>query len=109
MTFKIITRPLALKSILDLADHVAKDNVPAAIRLLDAFEESCRFLADHPHSGEKIDEQDPTLAGYRIWQVRGFPSHLIVFRSVAGAIEIVHAFHAARDLSAVVRELASQE
>jgi plasmid stabilization system protein ParE len=108
MDRKIIRRPLAEQGIMDEARFIAKDDVEAAVRFLSRVEDSLRFLATWPESGDRIAEDDPQLKGVRIWQVKDFENHLIVFRSGADVIEVLHVFHGSRKIASVLRDIQSQ-
>ena len=97
-------RTRAKKEIWEIAEYIARDSWEAAERFLGALEESFRFLLDFPHSGDLLDRHDPRCADVRIWQVKGFPNHLVVFRPRSDGIEVIHVCHAAQDLNAIMTE-----
>lgn len=108
MDRKIIRRPLAEQGMMDEARFIAKDDVEAAVRFLSCVEDSLRFLATWPESGDRIEEDDPQLRGVRIWQVKDFENYLIVFRGHADSIELLHVFHGSRKIASVLREIQAQ-
>ena len=82
----------------DLEDrwlHIARDNVEAADRLLDAIEKKLIMLARHPHLGRKCDELAPNL--HRLPAA----SCVIFYRIQMKHIEIVRILQGARDMEAI--------
>jgi toxin ParE1/3/4 len=98
---RIIQRLEAKLGVIEIADHIAQDNLEAAERFMQAVEESYGFLADFPESGEPWETPNPKYSKTRFWQVRGFPNHLIFFRPIRDGIEVLQVIHAARDLQAL--------
>lgn len=97
-------RTRAKKEIWEIAEYIARDDWQAAERFLDALKKSFDFLLDFPQSGELLDRLDPRFAEIRIWQVQGFPNHLIIFRPRSDGIEVIHVCHASQDLDALLAE-----
>lgn len=48
MTWAVAWRPLAERDLIDCAAHIAQDNTDAALRLIDAVEETVASLAENP-------------------------------------------------------------
>jgi plasmid stabilization system protein ParE len=48
MTWAVAWRPLAERDLIDCAAHIAQDNTDAALRLIDAVEETVASLAESP-------------------------------------------------------------
>jgi toxin ParE1/3/4 len=71
---------------------IARDNVPAADRLMDAVAARCRLLATMPELGRKRDE---LAAG-----VRSFPTgnYLIFYKRVPDGIQVLRVLHGTRDI-----------
>lgn len=51
MTLRIIKRARAKQDVIELADTIARDNLEAAERFIDAAEAAFRFLAETPAAG----------------------------------------------------------
>jgi toxin ParE1/3/4 len=83
-----------------LAKFIQRDSPEAAIRFLDAAEESFQFLASMPDLGERQEFHRKDLVDLRVWQVRGFENYLIFYRPMEAGIEVVRVLHAARDIAA---------
>jgi plasmid stabilization system protein ParE len=105
MSLKIVKRPKAILDILAIADYLAKDDDRLAGEFIDAVDVSLRFLADFPHSGEVVPTRKPEYQGLRLWQIKGFPNHLILFRATEDQVEVFDVFHGSRDLPSVLRSL----
>jgi toxin ParE1/3/4 len=100
----ILRRDAALHDLIDLAYYIALDNVAAAYQFLDRAEESFRELERMPLMGSTREFQDPTLAGIRMWRVKGFRKHLIFYRPIDGGVEIIRVLHNARDIAGLFSE-----
>ena len=83
----------AEQDLIEIWLYVAQDNARAADRLLDAIDDACGRLAEHPHMGPARTDLAPELR----YLVIG--SYLILYREVAAAIEIVRVVHGARHLA----------
>ena len=95
---RIYLRPQAQIDVMELAEHIALDDVVAAIRFAEAFHASIDFLLDFPESGEIWKPKKARHAPMRIWPVKGFPNHLIFFRMTPDELQIIRVVHGARDL-----------
>ena len=51
MTRKYVVRPSALRDVDEIADHIARDNLAAALRFYDAAESAFSDLATMPGDG----------------------------------------------------------
>ena len=72
----ILRRDAALHDLIDLAYHIALDDVDAAYRSLIAAEESFRDLERMPLMGSSREFKNSALHGIRMWRVKDFPRHL---------------------------------
>jgi toxin ParE1/3/4 len=100
----ILRRDAALHDLIDLAYYIALDNVAAAYQFLDQAEESFRDLERMPLMGSTREFRDSTLAGIRMWRVKGFRKHLIFYRPIDGGVEIIRVLHSARDIAGLFSE-----
>jgi plasmid stabilization system protein ParE len=48
---RIVWSPTSQRKIDEIADYISKDNVDAALALVEEFGKSVRYLKDHPRSG----------------------------------------------------------
>ena len=84
---------------LDLQNHwryIARDNLPAADRLLDAAEETFKFIAETPGIGSQRSFRK--LAGVRSRAVTGFRNYLVFYQTRGETVVIVRVLHGMRDL-----------
>ena len=84
---------------LDLKDHwryIARDNVSAADRLLDAAEETFKLIAQNPEAGSQRSFR--RLAGVRSRAVSGFRNYLICYQTRPDTAVILRVIHGMRDL-----------
>jgi len=102
MSREIIRRSPVEGDLYDLAEYISRDDLDAAIRFLDAVEETFRFLAESSDVGNPCHFRRPTLAGMKRWHVRGFPKHLIFYFATEDEVEIVRVLHAARDWQSIL-------
>jgi toxin ParE1/3/4 len=105
MTRTVVKRLHAILGTEGIADHIAKDNVDAALRFVDAVEESCEFLGQFPQSGDRIPTRKKHLKGLRAWQVKGFRNYIILYCATDSLVEILAVIHGARNLRSVIRQL----
>lgn len=89
----------AREDIKDIYRHIAGDNVSAARRVRGAFIEKFRLLAGQPLMGEARDD----LAGNL--RMLTADSYVVLYRPKDAGIEIVRIVHAARDITALWRNV----
>ncbi len=94
----IVKRTKAVWDVIDIAEHFGKDDPAGAERFMDAVEEALVFLRDFPESGSLLTTKNPRMNGSRLWQVKGFPNHLIIFQPHEDKIEVLRVCHGARNL-----------
>lgn len=81
MSVPVRRRRQAEDELLGYVDAIAEDNVDAAIRLIDAFEDACRLFAEHPEIAPFYETDNPALEakGIRRWVLRGFSNYLVFY------------------------------
>ncbi len=100
----VVLRPRADLDIEQQFEYLAIEaNVATARRFLEALEQSCRELAQHPKLGSPRTFGDPRLEGLRFLPVRGFRRHLIFYIARVETLEIIRVLHAARDIESLLR------
>ncbi len=97
--------PEARQDLVEQATHIAADSLDAAARFLNAAEETFSLLGRERLLGELCRFRNRRAAGLRMWQIRGFESHVIFYRPTSEGIDVVRVIHAARDF----RRLFEQE
>lgn len=101
----IIRRDEVLEDLINLSYYIAQDDETAANRFLDAV---CRQLSSSwrgmPRIGVERAFQNSQLVGVRMWFVQGSERHLIFYRVLDDAIEILRVLHSARDIENIFDE-----
>ena len=98
MRLPLDIQPFADRDLTDIADHIAPDNIDAAIRFLTATRKSMEFLTTTPGAGPLYPTKNRRLAGLRKWSVDGFRHYLIFYQVLNDTIQILRVIHAARDI-----------
>lgn len=98
----LIRHEHALNDLEELASFIARDSLPAALRLLDAAERAFSQIREMPGIGASIRYASPRLDGVRRWPIPGYPNHLVFYRCTEDRIEILRVLHAARDIPATL-------
>lgn len=90
--------PAARKDLAGLLDHIAGDDVDAALRVHDRFVEIFEMLAEHPDAGHFRDDLTSR-------PVRFFPvyAYLVVYSAGSNPVEIVRILHGAQDVESRLR------
>jgi toxin ParE1/3/4 len=76
---------------------MAEESPKAALRLLDAFDQTISALALMPHCGSQYQPLDPKFDQVRIWPIKGFRNFLIFFQLADDEVTILRVLHGARD------------
>lgn len=100
MAVRILRRPKAAEDVEEIASYIARENLQAALRFLEATEATVKALASFPHVGSRFNSARSELADLRCRRVQGFPNHVLFYVLHEDAIEIVRVLHGARDLDA---------
>lgn len=82
---KVIWSPFSLSKLDDILEFIARDNVDAALTLIDEFEERVKGLAAHPSKGKMVPSLNDELKRELI--VRD--NYLIVYEIQDNTIEIL--------------------
>jgi toxin ParE1/3/4 len=98
---KVTRKPEVRHDLLAIADHIAQDSLNAALRFLDAAEESFKFLSRNPEIGHLCQFENPETVGMRIWRVQGFENYLVFYRPINNGVDIVRVIYGGRDLEAI--------
>ena len=98
MTDRIIKTPAAKQDLWHIADHIAENNVDAAIRFLDAVEGAFSDLADMPKMGQKMEFR--RIPDCRHWVMANpFSSYTIFYIPLSDdRIKVIRVLHGARDV-----------
>lgn len=102
MSRKLTRHHQALVDVEESAVFIGADNLSAALRFLDAVEETMQLLLEKPELGVVRVFRRQELAGIRSFSVKGFDKHLIFYRPLESGIEVLRVIHGARDLGATL-------
>jgi len=97
-------RPRADAEIDALADYIAQDNPPAALRFLDAVQKTFDLIGEQPGIGSRRYAHLPLLGEVRVWPVADFEKHLVFYIERPGYIDVLRILHGARDIPAALGE-----
>ena len=92
----LLKTSVAERDVAEIADYISHDNIDAALRFLDAVEQTGDLLVHWPHLGAAIDNQH--IDELRRMQVKGFPNFLILYRPIDDGVVVLRVVHGARDL-----------
>ena len=94
----VIKRALASVDIEEIAATIGENNPNAAERFLQSVEKGLELLSSFPELGPRWEADDPRLQGLRLWVVKGFRNHVLIYRPNDDGIELLRVVHGARDL-----------
>ena len=101
---KRFVRSAARKDILDQFRYLVEEGAPdAALRFLDAVEETLRALARDPAIGAPKFFPNAKLAGLRSWAVPGFEDIRVYYLEQQDVVRIVRVLHGKRDLKRILK------
>ncbi|MEX2141652.1 MAG: type II toxin-antitoxin system RelE/ParE family toxin [Pirellulales bacterium] len=83
--------------LLNIGVYLQSKSPDASVRFVSAVEKTLDELAKNPEIGARCATKKPSLAGLRIWQVRGFKSYLIFYRFTTEQLEVVRVRHSSTD------------
>jgi len=86
----------------DIAAHIARDNLKAALRFYDCVWADFERLATMPGIGQRRRLRNPALKGLRSLPVTGYRNYLIFYLPLADGIEVVRVMHGARDVDRIL-------
>jgi len=95
---KILLAPCVTEELFEIWHFIARDNLQAANRLMRAAEKTFRSLANNPALGRPRKFRNPRLRDVCTWTITGYRNYLIFFRLQPDTVEVLHVFHAARDI-----------
>jgi toxin ParE1/3/4 len=98
MVAKHFYSPRAEQDLNEIAEYILIDNLDAAVRFVDAVEETCANLADMPEVGRIFQCANKSLAGMRMMRVdKPYIAYLVFYRQAGKRVEIIRIFHGAQD------------
>ncbi len=94
----VFTEPADL-DVDELFAYIARGNLDAGVRFLDALDKTTRTLARFPAMGKPRRPPRAGLDDVRSRAVAGFANFLVFYRPVERGIEVVRVLHGARDIA----------
>ncbi len=104
MTPIVIKKPRAKRDLLDLYTYIGDRNSRAADHFLREMEKAFSLLATFPPMGAAWESNSPRLAGVRYWTISRFRNYVIFYRPIENGIEVLHVFHASRNVRRLLEE-----
>jgi toxin ParE1/3/4 len=101
---KFILAPCVESELWTIWKFIAQENPDAATRVIEAAHETLKNLAVTPGLGRPHKFRNTKLKAVRSWRVSGFDNYLIFYRPVPEGIEVLHVYHGARDIEALLGE-----
>ncbi len=99
----IRVRPLADRDVDVHADYIARDNLDAALRFLDAVQTAYDRIGEHPGIGSLGYAHLPLLEDLRMWPVPDFNNYLVFYLDRPGYVDVLRVLHGATDIPAALR------
>lgn len=81
--------------------YIARENQDAAIRFLEAFEETKEYLFRMPKIGREKNFGNAELTGLREFPIADFGKYLVFYHEDEDSITIIRVLHGARDLPTI--------
>ncbi len=107
---KHVIRPAAKDDIIrQFRYYVLEDAFEAAMRFLDAVDESIDAICQMPHLGAPKQLKNPTLEGLRFWAVKGFEDILIFYIVQPEFLRVVRVLHGKRDVKKILEQERTDE
>lgn len=88
----VIRSPEAELDVIEIASYIARDNLDAALRLLDIFDEKLTLIAESPMIGRVRHDLAPALRSFAVG------NYILFYRPISDGIELARVLHGARDL-----------
>jgi plasmid stabilization system protein ParE len=89
----------AQRHIDEIGAFIAEDSIDAALKVLDALEESFELLAENPAIGHT--REDLTARPVKFWSVY---SYLVVYDPTSAPLAVLAILHAARDVEKLLKD-----
>ncbi|HMB69083.1 MAG TPA: type II toxin-antitoxin system RelE/ParE family toxin [bacterium] len=90
--------PRAERDLDEIADHIARDSIHAALRLYRSAESTFERLRRTPEIGAKYEPRSPRLRRLRVWPLSDFAKILVFYVPSPSHVTVIRVLHGARDL-----------
>lgn len=94
---RVVRTRTAKLDVLQIWNHIAEDNIEAADRLVEKFNDKLQLLADFPGMGPARPELGPTLRSFPVDQ------YLLIYQRSGKGITLLRVVHGARNLRRLFR------
>jgi len=101
---KWVLAPCVENELWTIWKFIAKDNPDVATQVVESTYETIVTLASTPTIGKLHKFRNPHLKGIRSCHVSGFHNYLIFYRIAPGEIQVLHVYHGARNIEALLDE-----
>jgi len=98
------TKARALMDLDEIAEQIGQTSPRAALRFLDAFDQTVAALATMPGLGSPYVSDHPRLRDLRVRPVKRFKNFLIFYKPIADGIEVLRVLHGARDIPEILED-----
>jgi toxin ParE1/3/4 len=98
LTKKLIFSPKAIAELREIGEYIARDNLRAAISVIDKLKKRCQNAVDSPSAGRKRDELQPGLRSL----TEG--DYVIFYRFLGKDIEIAKVVHGKRNIEKLFKQ-----
>ncbi len=103
---RLLVHRLARQDVDRIADFIARHNLQAALRFVDASELAFGFLAENPRAGPRVEPPLASVPELRFWPLTPYRNYLVLYRPLPeSGVEVFRVTHGARQW----RELLSGE
>lgn len=89
--------------LLEIWGYIARDNIEAADRVIDASHATFRLIAQSPGIGKRCGFRIARLQDVYFRAVEGFDNYLIFYRKTERGVHIIHVLHKARKVERILR------
>jgi toxin ParE1/3/4 len=89
--------PKAVADIDQLSEYISRNSIDAGERFQKAVRRGFQKLLECPDAGTIIRSEKAKRRQIRVYNVPGFRNHLIFYRQIPDALEIVRVIHGARN------------
>src|SRR5689334_6322404 len=95
---RYILSPLASADLREIHDHIAEQDLDAALDAITRLELACEKLAKMPEMGRRRKELGRTIRSLAVGR------YVIFYRIVKDGVEIIRVLHGARDIKTILAD-----
>lgn len=103
MTRRLLIRPQAHADLREIAGQIAASNMHIALDFWDAIESTYRVLADHPHSGTRLEFNELPNLHIRRSVITRYRTYVAYYHVIEDGIEVIRLLHGSRERDAIIR------